>query len=89
MVKSINERSRASAAGSGGLMSDLLNTPEGGLDEAIRVGKTYFRELRQECDTLRTKLDRIKAIAETQLTDDPPISDLVALTRILTEIKGE
>lgn len=38
-------------------MSDILNTPEGGLDEAIRVGKTYFRELRAERDRLRGELE--------------------------------
>ena len=41
-------------------MSDLLNTPEGGLDEAIRVGKTYFRELRQERDQLRAEVERLQ-----------------------------
>lgn len=43
---------------------DLLNTPDGGLDEAIRVGKTYFRELRQERDKLRAERDALRAHVE-------------------------
>lgn len=35
----------------------FVNTPEGGTDEAIRVGKTYFRELRADRDALRARLD--------------------------------
>lgn len=44
-------------------MSDLLNTPGGGLDESVRVGKTYFRELRQEWKQLRAQRDAITAEA--------------------------
>lgn len=40
-------------------MSDLLNTPDGGLDEAVRVGKTYFRELRLGLKQLRAQRDAI------------------------------
>lgn len=43
--------------------AEELNTPDGGLDKVIRVGRTYFRDLRHDRDQLRAERDAALADA--------------------------